>query len=218
MTQPGSKRWAPSRWVVLFAVFGGALAWVWTASAWVAAATATAMWVAGLIADPPGSESRSFAAHHELVRLFDAHTKSLRALQATALPEAVRLQADEAVSATNRARGSVVQMAEAIGALDETIGKARTVTGRSDHAVDSIDKTVGRLQSRREALVERLTAAVDEVATVYAGLLELSVTARTIGVTPADGDVRAVNDAVTLLQMTFAELEADARRLVEERR
>ena len=51
---------------------------------------------------------------------------------------------------------------------------------------------------------------MDEVATVYAGLLELSATARTMGVSLDDTEVGAVNDAVTLLQMTFAELEADA--------
>jgi hypothetical protein len=57
---------------------------------------------------------------------------------------------------------------------------------------------------------------VDEVATVYAGLLELSVTARTMGVSLDDTEVGAVNDAVTLLQMTFAELEVDAASLPDE--
>jgi hypothetical protein len=51
---------------------------------------------------------------------------------------------------------------------------------------------------------------------VYAGLLELSATARTIGVSVDDTDVGAVNDSVTLLQMTFAELEADAANLTTE--
>jgi hypothetical protein len=51
---------------------------------------------------------------------------------------------------------------------------------------------------------------------VYAGLLELSATARTIGVSVGDTDVGAVNDSVTLLQMTFAELETDAANLMTE--
>ena len=55
--------------------------------------------------------------------------------------------------------------------------------------------------------------ALDEVATVYAGLLELSATARTMSVALDDTEVGAVNDSVTLLQMTFAELEADAANL-----
>ena len=63
------------------------------------------------------------------------------------------------------------------------------------------------------AVLEKLTAAVDEVATVYAGLLEVSATARTIGVSLDETDVCAVNDAVALLQMAFADLEADAASL-----
>lgn len=54
---------------------------------------------------------------------------------------------------------------------------------------------------------------MDEVATVYAGLLELSATARTVGVSLDDTDVGAVNDSITLLQTTFAELEAGATQL-----
>ena len=69
------------------------------------------------------------------------------------------------------------------------------------------------MRSRRARLFDTLTAAVDEVATVYAGLLELSATARTMGVSLNDAEVAAVNDSVTLLQMTFAELEADAAGL-----
>jgi hypothetical protein len=65
-------------------------------------------------------------------------------------------------------------------------------------------------------MLDKLTAAVDEVATVYAGLLELSATAHTSGVSIDDTDVGAVNDSVTLLQMTFAELEADAANLTNE--
>jgi hypothetical protein len=87
------------------------------------------------------------------------------------------------------------------------------VSSQGEHAAESIKKTIGRLRSRRAKLFDRLTAAVDEVATVYAGLLELSATARPLGVSLDDTQVGAVNDAVTLLQMTFAELEADAAHL-----
>lgn len=67
--------------------------------------------------------------------------------------------------------------------------------------------------------VLRVAAAVDALddsssaATVYAGLLELSATARTMGVCFDDTDVGSVNDSVTLLQMTFVELQADAAKL-----
>jgi hypothetical protein len=104
----------------------------------------------------------------------------------------------------------------AVDALDEAIAAACNVSGQGEHATESIKNTVDRLTSRRAKLLDRLTAAVDEVATVYAGLLELSATARTIGVSVDDTDVGAVNDSVTLLQMTFAELEADAANLTTE--
>jgi hypothetical protein len=107
-------------------------------------------------------------------------------------------------------------MAAAVDALDEAISATRNVFGQRDHAAESINKMVGRLTARRARLLDRLTAAVDEVATVYAGLLELTVTARTMGVSHDDTDVGAVNDSVTLLQMTFAELEADAANLTNE--
>jgi hypothetical protein len=120
------------------------------------------------------------------------------------------------LAAADAARPSVLQMAAAIDALDEVISAARNVSGQGEPAADSINKTVDRLTSRRATLLDRLTAAVDDVATVYAGLLELSATARTMGVSVDDTDVGAVNDAVTLLQMTFAELEADAANLATE--
>ena len=151
-----------------------------------------------------------------MVILLDGHVRSLRALQTEALPDVVKTKAEDALAAADAARPSVLQMASAVDALDDAIAAAREVSGQGDHAIESIKKTVARLRSRRAALFERLTAAVDEVATVYAGLLEVSATARTMGVSLDDTEVGAVNDAVTLLQITFAELEADAANLPSE--
>jgi hypothetical protein len=155
---------------------------------------------------------------HGLIMLFDRHVRSLRTLQGKALPDVVRFQAGEALAATRAARPSVLQMAVAVDAVDEAIALACNVSGQGEHAAESVTRTVGRLQSRRERVIEKLTAAVDEVATVYAGLVELSATARTMGVALDDGEVGRVGDAVTLLQMTFAELEADAAKLVSKGR
>ena len=149
---------------------------------------------------------------HELIDLLDGHVRSLRALQ-TGTAGLVQTKAEDALAAADAARPSVLQVAAAMDALDEAISAAREVSGQGEHAAESIKKTVGRLKSRRAKLFDRLTAAVDEVATVYAGLLELSATARTMGVSLDDTEVGAVNDSVTLLQMTFAELEADAAGL-----
>ena len=206
------------RWVLLVSVFGGTMAWVVSDSVLLAATTAIVMWGVA-VAFGGGQRRAAFregTQQHGLVTLFDGHVRSLRSLRGGTPPDAVRFQTDEALVAADTARSSVVRMAEAIDALDETIALACNVTGRGEHAAESIDKAVSRMRARRDGLVEKLTAAVDEVATVYAGLLELSVTARTMGVTLRDGDVGAVNDSVTLLQMTFAELEADAQKLVKE--
>jgi hypothetical protein len=218
MINSGSGRRLMDRWVLLVSVFGGSMAWAVSGSVPIAATTAMAMWGVA-VAFGGGQRRAAFRGgtqQHGLVTLFDGHVRSLRSLRGGTLPDAVRLQADDALVAADAARSSVVRMAAAIDALDETIALACNVSGRSKHAAESIDKSVARMRSRRDGLVEKLTAAVDEVATIYAGLLELSVTARTMGVTSGDGDVGAVNDSVTLLQMTFAELEADARRLAEE--
>jgi hypothetical protein len=206
-------------WKVLVSVLGGAMAWALGCSVQLAAATGAVMLGTAIVvggASKRQGASRVGTQQHGLIVRFDGHVRSLRRLQGTALPDVVRIQADEALAAADRARPSVVQMAAAVDAMDEAITLACNVSGRGEHAAESISRMVGRLQSRRDGLVEKLTAAVDEVATVYAGLLELSATARTMGVALDDGEVGAVNDAVTLLQMTFAELEADAAKLANE--
>jgi hypothetical protein len=197
-------------WVLLVSAFGGAMAWALEVP--FPLVTAVVMWGAA-VAVGGVSWRRTLQTgtqQYALITLFDGHVRSLRTLQSQALPEVVRFHADKALTAADAVRPTVVQTAAAVDAMDEAIALACNVSGRGEHTVDSIGMTVGRLQSRRDGLVEKLTAAVDEVATVYAGLLELSATARTMGVALDDGDVGAVNDSVTLLQMTFAELEADA--------
>jgi hypothetical protein len=210
-------------WAQLLSTFGGATAWAFGASITLSAATtvvmlgtAAAFGALTRTRDEAPAQLRAGTRQHGLINLLDGHVRSLRALQSTALPDAVQPKAEDALAAADAARPSVLQMAAAVDALDEAISAARNVSGQGQHATESINNTVGRLTSRRAKLLDRLTAAVDEVATVYAGLLELSATARTIGVAVDDTDVGAVNDSVTLLQMTFAELEADAANLESE--
>ncbi|WP_164478564.1 hypothetical protein [Mycolicibacterium stellerae] len=206
-------------WAVLLSVFGGAMAWVLGSSVPLAVATACVMFATAVVvggAPRASAPLRSGTEQHGLIMLFDGHVRSLRGLQGKGLPDVVGRKADDALAAADAARPSVVRTAAAVDALDEAISAARKVSGRGEHATEAIGRSVDRLRSRRRGLVEKLTAAVDEVATVYAGLLELSATARTMGVGLDDGEVGAVNDSVTLLQMTFAELEADAADLANE--
>jgi hypothetical protein len=62
-----------------------------------------------------------------------------------------------------------------------------------------------------------VAAAVYEVATVYTGLLELSATARTMGVSLDSTEVIRVNDTSVLLQASFAELESVAAEFTLDR-
>ena len=200
-------------WAMLLSTFGGAAAWAFGATISLSAATTvvmlgTAAAVGAFMRrrhETP-AQLRVGTRQQELINLLDGHVRSLRALQSKALPNVVQPKVEDALAAADVARPSVVQVAAAVDALDEAISAAHKVSGQGEHAAESINNTVGRLISRRAKLLDRLTAAVDEVATVYAGLLELSATARTMGVSLDDTDVGAVNDAVTLLQMTFAEL------------
>jgi hypothetical protein len=196
-------------WALLLSVFGGGMAWAFGASVPLSVGTAAVMLgtaaTVGALTRPRGDtpeQLRSGTRQQGLVILLDGHVRSLRALQTEALPDVVQTKAEDALAAADAARPSVLQMAAAVDALDDAIAAAREVSGQGDHAVESIKKTMARLRSRRATLFETLTAAVDEVAT-----------ARTMGVSLDDTEVGAVNDAVTLLQMTFAELEADAANL-----
>jgi hypothetical protein len=210
-------------WALLLSVFGGGSVWAFGGSIPLSAGTAAVMLgtaaVVGAVTRPrqePSAPRRAGTPQQRLIHLLDGHIRSLRALQSTALPGVVQSKAEEALAAADTARPSVLQMAAAVDALDEAISAAGKVPGEGQHAVESIRRTVDRLRSRRATLLDRLTAAVDEVATVYAGLLELSATTRTMGVSLDATEVGAVNDSVTLLQMTFAELEAEAANLPED--
>lgn len=207
-------------WAVLLSTFGGGAVWAFGASIPLSAATAGVMFGTAAVVSAltrsrgePVPELKAGTRQQELINLLDGHVRSLRGLQTDALPDVVQGKAEDALAAADAARPSVLQVATAVDALDEAIVAARKVSGQGEHAAESIKKTIDRLRSRRGKLLERLTAAVDEVATVYAGLLELSATARTMGVSLDDTEVSAVNDSVALLQMTFAELEADAANL-----
>jgi len=220
--QFGTRLWAAvcEPWALLLSTFGGGAVWAFGGSIPLSIATASVMLgTAATVGaftrsrEEVRAQLRSGTRQHRLITLLDGHVRSLRALRTEALSGVVQSKAEDAVAAADAARPSVLQVAAAVDALDAAVSAAKRVSGHGEHATESIKNTVARLRARRAKLFERLTATVDEVATVYAGLLELSATERTMGVSLDDTDVGAVNDAVTLLQMAFAELEADAAGL-----
>jgi hypothetical protein len=205
-------------WALLLSALGGGTAWAFGVSVPLSVGTAAVMLgTAGVIgALPRADESaqlRRGTRQAALVDLLDGHLRSLRAMRTEALPGLLAISAADALAAGDRARCSAVRLAAAVDELDATIAAARNVSGQGKEAVRSIQDTTRRLRARQNALLDRLTGAVDEVATVYAGLLELSATARTMGVSLDSTEVTRVTDTVVLLQATFAELESDVAAL-----
>jgi hypothetical protein len=210
-------------WALLLSTLAGGTVWAFgspiplsVGTAGVMLGTATVVGALTRARDDFPAQLRRGTQQEGLINLLDSHVRSMRLLQTGKLPDVVQFKAEDALAAADAARPSVVQVAAAVDALDDAILAARGVSSQGERATESIDKTICRLTSRRATLFDKLTAAVDEVATVYAGLLELSATARTMSVALDDTEVGAVNDSVTLLQMTFAELEADAATLSNE--
>jgi hypothetical protein len=211
-------------WALLLSTFTGGTVWAFGSPTSLSVGTAGVMLGTATVVGALTRARHDFPAQlrrgtqqQGLINLLDSHVRSMRLLLTGKLPDVVQFKAEDALAAADAARPSVVQVAAAVDALDDAIFAARGVSGQGERAAESIDKTICRLTSRRARLFDKLTAAVDEVATVYAGLLELSATARTMSVALDDTEVGAVNDSVTLLQMTFAELEADAATLSNER-
>jgi hypothetical protein len=211
-------------WALLLSMFAGGTVWPFGSPIPLSVGTAGVMLGTATVGRCPHpragdgfpAQLRRGTQQQGLINLLDSHVRSMRLLQTGKLPDVVQFKAEDALAAADAARPSVVQVAAAVDALDDAILAARGVSSQGERATESIDKTICRLTSRRATLFDKLTAAVDEVATVYAGLLELSATARTMSVALDDTEVGAVNDSVTLLQMTFAELEADAATLSNE--
>jgi hypothetical protein len=210
-------------WALLLSTFAGGAVWAFGSPIPLSVGTAGVMLGTAIVVGALTRARDDFPAplrrgtqQEGLINLLDSHVRSMRLLQTGKLPDVVQFKAEDALAAADTARPSVVQVAAAVDALDDAIFAARGVSSQGERATESIDKTICRLTSRRATLFDKLTAAVDEVATVYAGLLELSATARTMSVALDDTEVGAVNDSVTLLQMTFGELEADAATLSNE--
>lgn len=210
-------------WVVLLSASEGAVAWAWGVPAVLAVviATVTSSTAAVFIAFGGGRKEspaplRDETRQRELIALLDHHLCSLRALRRRQMPDIVRARVEDAMAAADRARPSVARIAAAVDTLDETISAAGEVSSRGAAAAASIKMTVERLTVRRSELLGRLATAVDEVAAVYAGLLELAATTGTVVAAPDTSDVSMVNHSVTALRMTLAELEAGGSSLKDD--
>ena len=120
------------------------------------------------------------------------------------------MSAAQAVEAARTADSVANRVARAVDAVDDAVARAEDVARRMPRSGE-VRASVGRMLERRRGLLEKLTAAVDEVGEVYAKLLELSTTAALAGV-DTDGVTEAsqVNDSLDAIRGAFAELETDA--------
>ena len=201
-------------WVLLLAAFGGGATWAFGTSVPLAASTAvvmlaTAAAVAAMTHRGSTPEPQRDTEQARLVRALDGHLRSLDGLRGETLPPLVQSSAADAWAAADGARASATRVAAAADDLDAAIFAARRVIGHGPAARRAIEESVGRLRGRRGELLDRLASVVDEVATVYTRLLEMSATARTMAVAVDSSAFATVNDSVVLLRLALSELEAD---------
>ena len=125
-----------------------------------------------------------------LVATLQGYRRDLEHLQRSQLAPAVAMSAAQAVEAARTADSVANRVARAVDAVDDAVARAEDVARRMPRSGE-VRASVGRMLERRRGLLEKLTAAVDEVGEVYAKLLELSTTAALAGV-DTDGVTEAV--------------------------
>ena len=198
---------AGSAWAIGLPV--GAVGLVGVGMLGVAAAVGGAVRGDGESADP-AAPLRKGTVQAGLVTTLQGYRRDLEHLERTQLVPAVAVSAAQAVEAARSADSVANRVARAVDAVDDAVGRAEDVSRRMPRSGE-VRASVGRMLERRRALLEKLTAAVDEVGEVYAKLLELSTTAALAGVdTDGVSEASHVNDSLDAIRGAFAELEADA--------
>ncbi len=126
------------------------------------------------------------------------------------LPAGLTSTGAAAVNAAQNATATAVRVAGAVDGIDRALSRAGTVASRMPGSGE-VRGSIERMGSRRQALLGKLTSAVNGIGEVYTGLLELSTTAEMAGVA-IDGldEVAQVNESLDALRGAFEELERDA--------
>jgi hypothetical protein len=160
--------------------------------------------------EPSPPPLRPGTVQANLVDTLQSYRTDLEQLQRARLAPAVGVTATQAVDAARNAESVANRVARAVDAVDDAVGRAEGVARQMPRSGE-VRASVQRMMQRRNDLLTKLNAAVDEVGEVYAKLLELSTTADLVGV-ETDGVSQAaqVNDSLDAIRGVFAELEADA--------
>lgn len=205
-------------WSLLVTAVGAGSAWAVGLPVMGVAAVGVGMLGAAAVAggafgrkdEPEPIELTRGTTQRALVTELETYRDDLERLQASNLPAALHTSAADAVTAADGAIDVSYRVAAAVDALDRALGQAGSVARRLPGSGE-VRGSIERMAGRRQQLLGKLTAAVNGVGEVYAGLLELSATASMAGVgTDALDDVTRVNESLDALRGAFDELERDA--------
>jgi len=212
-------------WTLVVCAGGGGIAWAIGTPAPLAAAVAGAMLATAAIAavfrpgraELPAGDGPALRQGTEqagLISALEGYLGDLRRIRhSAALPESLTDSAIEALVAADGAREVAVRVARAVDGFDEALARMGQVAKGPVAASPEVQAAMQRMQQRRAHLLNRLRAALTDVAEVHAKLLELSATAE-LPMLPGGevpGGVDDVNRSLDALRELFAQLDADAR-------
>jgi len=146
-----------------------------------------------------------------LIHALNGYVSQLQYLTMRGLATEVATAAADALRVAQESRARALRVALAIDLLDSGIDQNAEVRGFTEQGSQTIQTSIERMAARRQALLQKLRAAVDQIASVYAQLVEVSTTASTLDVSvDSGGEIAGIGDSLTALQKTFTELENDA--------
>lgn len=209
--------------LVLLAVFLGVLATVGlNLSVGVGVLVFLGTLVAGTaITALPDRDRRALSARRpggtrqdQLLAAIESAVARLQEFSGGDLVPAVRPQAEEATTVATSALATARTVARAADQLDDA---ARQLIEVGRHG-DGDQGAAGRLRSRRDALVQRLSSTADQLLDVYGNLVETNATLATSTLGTGDiaaGDAEAlagVSSSLDDLRVIASELEASGRQ------
>lgn len=171
-------------WVLLLAALGAGAAWATGIPVLLAAVIGVVMLATGttLVAVLGGGDGTDGSAlrlaggtpQRHLLRTMDQYVEKLRELRSSPLAEDITSTVIEALSAAESSRESAVRKVAAIDALDSALEMALPRGAGRTPAPAGVNSSITRMAQRRAEMLDRLSTAADQVAEVYAKILELA--------------------------------------------
>lgn len=201
-------------WVLLLAALGTGLAWAVGIDLWLALVVGIAMVATGttlMAVLGGGGEQGSLklaagTPQRDQLRSLDEYVERLRELRSSPLAEDITSTVIEALSAAESSRESAVRKVAAIDALDSALALALPRGSSRSATPAGVSSSVTRMAQRRTEMLDRLCVAVDQVAEVYAKILELATSVDSTHLGGYD-PVAEVSASLDNLRGAMAELE-----------